>query len=127
MYGKSTVNRGDVWAVNLDPARGREMKKHRPCVVVSNNTANKYSPLATVVVVSKTAPSRPYPFIVEIPESANMPERSWIHCNQIRTVDKEQRFGRYYTSLDADTMRRVNDALRVQLDLDAKERRTVDE
>jgi mRNA interferase MazF len=121
MHGKTTVNRGDVWAVNLDPARGREMKKHRPCVVVSNDIANKYSPLATVVVISKTAPSRPYPFIVEIPESANMPERSWIHCNHIRTVDKEQRFGRYYTSLDADTMRKVDRALLVQLGIGAKE------
>ena len=103
------------------------MNKTRPCLVVSNNTANKYSPLVTVVVVTKTAPSKPYPFMVEIPESAKMPERSWVHCGQIRTVDKERRFGRYYTSLDADTMRRVNQALRVQLALDAKERRTVDE
>ena len=121
MQGKTTVNRGDVWAFYLDPARGREMKKHRPCVVVSNNTANKYSPLVTVAAISKTAPSRPYPFIVEILESANMPERSWIHCNHIRTVDKEQRFGRYYTSLDTDTMRKVDRALRTQLGLDGKE------
>ena len=121
MYGKTTVNRGDVWAIHLDPTRGREMNKTRPCLVVSNNTANKYSPLVTVALITKTVPGKPYRFIVEIPESANMPERSWIHCNQIRTVDREQRFGRYYTSLDADTMRKVNRALRVQLDLDGKE------
>jgi mRNA interferase MazF len=119
MHGKTTVNRGDVWAVHLDPTKGREMSKTRPCLVVSNNTANKYSPLVSVVVITKTAPSRSYRFIVEIPASANMPERSWIHCNQIRTVDK-QRFGRYYTTLDADTMRKVSEALRVQLGLDAK-------
>jgi mRNA interferase MazF len=121
MQGKTTVNRGDVWAVDLDPAKGKEMKKRRPCLVVSNNTANKYSPLVTVVVISKATPSRPYPFIVEIPGSANMPERSWIHCNHIRTVDKEQRFGRYYTSLDADTMRKVDRALLVQLSIGSKE------
>ena len=124
MQGKSSVKRGDVWAVKLDPTRGKEMNKTRPCLVVSNNTANKYSPLATVVVVTTTEPPKPYPHIVDIPDSANMPERSWAHCGQIRTVDKERRFGRYYTSLDAETMRRVDEALRVQLALNAKERRT---
>jgi mRNA interferase MazF len=121
MHGKTTVNRGDIWAVDLDPAKGREMKKRRPCVVVSNDTANKYSPLVTVVVITTTAPSKAYRFMVEIPKSANMPEPSWVHCGQIRTVDKEQRFGRYYTSLDADTMRKVNAALLVQLGIGAKE------
>ncbi len=123
MQGKTTVNRGDVWAVDLDPARGREMKKRRQCLVVSNDTANKFSPLITVVVITTTEPSRDYRFMVEIPKSANMPQRSWIHCGQIRTVDKEKRLGRYYTSLDADTMRKVNEALRVQLGLNARERR----
>ena len=94
---------------------------------MSNNAANKHSPLVTVVGVSTTAPRRSYPFIVEIPQSANIPERSWIHCNQIRTVDKGSRFGRYYTSLAADTMRKVDGALRVQLALDTTERQTVDE
>jgi mRNA interferase MazF len=123
MQGKTTVNRGDIWAVNLDPIVGAEMNKRRPCLVVSNDTANKYAPLATVVPVTTTAPSRPYPFMVEIPESANMPELSWVHCGQIRTVDRERRFGKYYTSLDAETMRKVDRALRVQLDLDGKEPR----
>jgi mRNA interferase MazF len=120
MYGKTTVNRGDIWAVNLNPARGREMRKRRPCVVVSNNIANKNSPLVTVAVISTTAPSKPYRFVVEIPKSANMPEQSWIHCNQLRTVDKEKRIGRYYTSLDADTIRQVDRALLVQLGIDTK-------
>jgi mRNA interferase MazF len=127
MQGKSSVKRGDVWAVNLNPATGAEMNKIRPCLVVSNNTANRYSPLVTVVVVTTTAPRKPYPFMVEIPDSAKMPEPSWIHCGQLRTVDRGSRFGRYYTSLDADTMRKVNEALRVQLDLDAKDGGTVND
>ena len=94
---------------------------------MSNNSADKYSPLVTVVVASTTAPRRSYPFVVEIPQGANVPERSWIHCNQIRTVDKGSRFGRYYTSLDADTMRKVDGALRVQLALGTTERQTGDE
>ncbi|MBA3472242.1 MAG: type II toxin-antitoxin system PemK/MazF family toxin [Rubrobacter sp.] len=119
MHGKSNVSRGDVWAVNLDPSKGAEANKIRPCLVVTNNIANKHSPLITVTVITTTAPRKPYPFMVEVPSTANMPQQSWIHCGQIRTVDKG-RFGRYYTSLDSDTMRKVGDALRVQLDLPAK-------
>ena len=126
MEGKSSVKRGDVWAVNLDPVRGTEMGKRRPCLIVSNNTANKHSPRVTVVAITTTSPPKPYPFMVEIPKSANMPERSWVHCAHIRSVDKG-RLGRYYTSLDADTMRKVDRAMRVQLALGTKERRTVDE
>ncbi len=126
MYGKTTVNRGDIWAVDLEPSRGSEMDKIRPCLVVTNNSANKYAQVIVVVALTKTPPKRPYPFIVEVPDSANMPQESWVDCAHIRAVDKS-RLGRYYTSLDTDTMRQVNEALRVQLALDAKERRTVDE
>jgi mRNA-degrading endonuclease toxin of MazEF toxin-antitoxin module len=64
-----------------------------------------------VVVITTTEPSKAYRFMVEIPKSANMPERSWIHCGQIRTVDKEKRLGRYYTSLDVDTVRKVGESV----------------
>lgn len=126
MHGKSNVSRKDVWEINLDPSQGAEANKSRPCLVVSNNTANKYSPLITVTTITTTAPRKPYPFMIEIPNSANMPQQSWIHCGQIRTVDKS-RLRRYYTSLDNETMRKVNDALRVQLGLATKEQKTVAE
>jgi mRNA interferase MazF len=119
MHGKTTVNRGDIWAVDLEPARGSEMDKIRPCLVVTNDTANRYSPVIAMVAVTTTAPSKPYPFIVEIPESANMPRRSWIDCVHIRAVDKS-RLGKYYTSLDRVTMKRVDRALLIQLGIDTK-------
>ncbi len=119
MYGKTTVNRGDVWAVDLEPATGSEMNKVRPCLVVTNNIANRYSRVIVVVALTTAAPTDPYPWMVEVPETANMPRLSWVHCAHIRAVDKA-RLGRYYTSLDTDTMRKVDEALMEQLGLDAQ-------
>ena len=117
---KSTLNRGDVWDVDLKPVRGSEMGKRRPCLVVTNNIANRYSPLVTVIPLTNTAPTKAYPFIVAVPRSANLPKQSWINCSHIRTVDKD-RLGKYLTGLDSDTMRKVNEAILVQLGIDAEE------
>lgn len=108
------ATRGDVWTVDLEPARGSEMRKQRPCLVVSNDIANRYSPVVTVVAVTSQAPKKPYPFIVEIPESAKMPKKSWVTCVHIRTVDKA-RLSRFITKLDSPTIEKVNEALSEQL------------
>lgn len=120
MHGKTTINRGDVWAISLEPVRGSEMGKRRPCLVVSNDVANKYSRVITVVAITTTAPNKAFPFIVGIPDSARMPEQSFIDCAHIRTVDR-QRLGKYYTSLDRATMKKVDEALLDQLGIEAKE------
>ena len=114
---KTSVCRGDVVEVNLDPTTGREIAKTRPCLVVSNNTANRYSAVINVVPITSREPSKNYPFIVEIPKSANMPKRSWADAAQIRTVDRSRLTRRYYTSLDKATMEKVDNALKEQLSL----------
>jgi mRNA interferase MazF len=114
---KTTISRGDVVEVNLDPSTGREMAKTRPCLVVSNNIANRYSAVINVVPITSREPSKSFPFIVEIPDSANMPKRSWVDAAHIRTVDRSRLTERYYTSLDRATMEKVNDALKEQLSL----------
>jgi mRNA interferase MazF len=119
VYGKTTVNRGDVCAVDLEPATGSEMDKMRPCLVVTNDLANQYSRVIVVVALTTAVPKKPYPWMVEVPETANMPQQSWVHCAHIRAVDKA-RLGRYYTSLDTDTMRKVDEALIEQLGINAR-------
>lgn len=90
------------------------MGKKRPCVVVSNDVANRYSSVVVVVAITSKAPKRPYPFMVEVPETAGMPKRSWVNCVYIWTVDKS-RLNRFFTRLDSTTMDKVNDALASQL------------
>jgi mRNA interferase MazF len=120
LRGKTTFNRGDVWSVDLEPTKGSEPNKVRPCLVVSNNAANRKAPLLTVVAITSSSPPQAYPFMVEIPETARMPKQpSWIHCGHIRVISKH-RVGRYFTSLDSATMRRVDEALMIHLGIDAK-------
>ncbi len=114
---KTSLCRGDIVGVDLDPAEGSEMNKVRPCLVVSNNVGNRYSPVVTVVAITSQEPSKPYPFIVEVPDGANMPRKSWINCAHIRTVDKSRLTTRYFGSLDKATMGKVGEALKTQLDL----------
>jgi len=69
--------------VNLDPTIGSEMKKTRPCAVISPNEMNKY--LQTIVVAPLTSSSKPYPTRVEIKQAKT---KGWIVLDQIRTVDR---------------------------------------
>lgn len=115
---KSTVCRGDIFEVDLEPAEGREMNKTRPCLVITNNTANRHSEMVTVAAITSQEPKRQYPFMVEIPGSANMPKKSWINFVHVRSIDRRRLTGRYYTSLDKKTMDQVDQALKDQLGLD---------
>ena len=71
--------------VNLDPTIGSEIKKTRPCVIVSPNEINKY--LNTIVVAPMTSASKAYP--TRIPVKHNK-QNGWIVIDQIRTVDRQR-------------------------------------
>ncbi len=79
------VRRGDVFLVALDPARGGEIQKPRPCVVVSPDELNSY--LRTFIVAPLTTGGHPYPFRVP----CRFEGRSgYAVIDQIRTVDHER-------------------------------------
>ena len=69
--------------VNLDPTMGSEIKKTRPCVVISPDEMNKN--LRTVTIAPMTSSSRPYPTRVEVNQNG---QSGWVVLDQIRTVDK---------------------------------------
>ncbi|WAC41179.1 type II toxin-antitoxin system PemK/MazF family toxin [Pedobacter sp. SL55] len=77
------IKQYELVLVNLDPTIGSEMKKTRPCVVISPNEMNKY--LQTIVVAPLTSSSKPYPTRVEIKKNKT---KGWIVLDQIRTVDR---------------------------------------
>jgi mRNA interferase MazF len=77
------LNQYDIVLVNLDPTIGSEMKKTRPCVIISPNEMNKY--LQTIVVAPITSSSKPYPTRVEI----NLKKtKGWVVLDQIRSLDR---------------------------------------
>lgn len=79
------LNQYQIVLVNLDPTVGSEMKKTRPCVVISPNEMNKY--LQKIVVSPMTSSSKSYPTRVEITHEK---KKGWIVLDQIRTVDRQR-------------------------------------
>jgi mRNA interferase MazF len=110
--------RGTVLEINLDPSLGHEHSKTRPCVVVQNDVGNKYSPTTIVAVITGAENiKRPYPVNVPIPHGeGGLSKDSVVVCSQIRTVD-EIRFGKIYGQLSASTMKQIDAALRISLQL----------
>ena len=79
------INQYGIVLVNLDPTIGSEIKKTRPCVVISPNEMNKY--LRTIVIAPMTTSSKRYPTRVEVKHDSKI---GWIVLDQIRTVDKQR-------------------------------------
>ena len=89
------VNQYDIVLVNLDPTIGSEMKKKRPCIVISPNEMNKF--LQTIVVAPMTSSSKPYPTRVEVKHNGS---KGWIAIDQIRTIDRIRIVKRFETLTD---------------------------
>ncbi len=102
-------HRGEVFAVNWNPARGSGQAGVRPALVVQNDIGNSASPTTIVVAVTSSKPKKPYPFIVEL-EGAALPKVSFANCSQLYTIDKE-RLGRTMGAAGADVMQRIDEAL----------------
>ena len=80
---KSIVSRGDIWLINLDPTKGSEIKKTRPCIVVSPQELNDH--LRTVIVAPMTTKAKPASFRVPITYDG---KKGLILLDQIRSIDK---------------------------------------
>jgi mRNA interferase MazF len=79
------VQRFDVFLINLDPTIGSEIKKTRPCLVISPDEMNRHVP--TVIVAPMTTAGKDYPTRVAC-EFQN--KKGQIVLDQIRTIDKSR-------------------------------------
>ena len=79
------IDQYQIVLVNLDPTIGSEMKKTRPCVVISPNEMNNH--LQTIIIAPVTHTSKSYPTRFEIvQENVN----GWLVLDQIRTIDRQR-------------------------------------
>lgn len=78
------IRQYQIILVNLDPTIGSEIKKTRPCIVISPDEMNNH--LRTVVIAPMTTSSKNYPTRVEIKHENKI---GWIVLDQIRTIDKQ--------------------------------------
>ncbi len=104
-----TPRRGEVYWVTFPDPVGR-----RPVLVVQNDAGNQFS-ASTIVAHVSTKPRPDYPFLVAL-VAAELGQASWIHCETLTTLPigmLEERLG----TLSAQSMARVDEALRVSLGL----------
>lgn len=80
------IVRGEVWWVSLDPTQGSEIKKTRPCLVLSHDTLNRLR--RTVVVVPLSSVARPHPPLTVAITCQGKPAVAII--DQIRAVGKHR-------------------------------------
>jgi mRNA interferase MazF len=101
-----TPERGDVFLVSLDPTLGHEIRKTRPCLIVSPDEMNHH--LGTALVAPMTTGGRAYPFRIPCRFKGR---QGFIVLNQMRTVDRARlatRLGR----ISAPTLEKALSALR---------------
>src|SRR5437868_14387858 len=79
------VSRGDVCLIQLDPTRGSEIRKTRPCLVVSPDELNRH--LRTFIVAPMTTVGQPYPWRVVCRFQNKVGS---VAIDQLRTVDAER-------------------------------------
>ena len=79
------IKRFDIFLVNFDPTLGHEIKKTRPCLIISPDEMNRY--ISTVIVAPITTKVRDYPTRIECTFQGKTGQ---IVLDQIRTIDKKR-------------------------------------
>jgi len=116
----TVLKRGMVIDVNLDPTRGPETGKTRPCVIVTNDAYNARVPV--IQVVPLTAWSEKKASIVTNVEVAPSPENgldklSLADCLQTRPVDHRARLARVRGQVSPEVLRQIDQALKIVFSL----------
>ena len=97
------VKRFDVFLVNLDPTMGSEIKKTRPCLVISPDEMNRH--INTVIVAPMTTKGKAYPTRVACKFQG---KQGMVVLDQIRTIDKSRlvnKIGRIDTKTQTEVLR----------------------
>ncbi|MDH4130103.1 MAG: type II toxin-antitoxin system PemK/MazF family toxin [Spirochaetota bacterium] len=95
------VRRFEIYLINLDPTLGSEIKKTRPCLIISPDEMNKY--IQTVIAAPMTTKGQDYPTRISI---SFMGKEGQIVLDQIRTIDKS-RLAKKLGEIDHETQQKV--------------------
>jgi len=103
------VKQYHVYWVKLAPTVGHEIKKTRPCVVISPDEINRH--LSTIIIAPLTTKSRKYP--TRVPTLIQGKE-GWIVLEQLRTIDKVRLYN-HLGALDEKTIRQTKQIIQTML------------
>lgn len=103
------INQYEVYLIDLDPTKGHEIQKTRPCLVISPNEMNHF--ISTVIIAPMTTKSHNYPSRVPLTFHG---KEGWIVLDQIRTLDKS-RMIKKLGSIEKDIIREIKRILKEML------------
>ncbi len=114
-----TIQRGDIYFINLNPVQGKEQAGKRPVLVLSVNTINKLPLVVTVVIGTKGENiKRDYPTNVRVSQSeSGLPLETVFLGFQIRSLDKQRFSTQPYGRLSSEKMLEIETAIRYCLGL----------
>ena len=114
-----TIQRGDIYFVNLNPVQGREQAGHRPVLVLSINAINQL-PLVVTGVVGARGENvrRDYPTNVRLsPEATGLPVETVFLCFQLRSLDPKRFPGSPAGRVSGEALQRIENTVRYCLGL----------
>jgi len=112
------IRRGDIFYADLRPVVGSEQGGIRPVLIIQNDTGNRHSPTVIVAAITSKMNKAKLPTHVELScRQCQIVKDSVILLEQLRTIDK-QRLRDRVCHLDDITLKRVDEALKVSLNLD---------
>ena len=110
------IERGMIIDVNLEPTKGSETGKIRPCVVVTNNVYNARVPIIQVTPITAWNPKKGKikTNVTLTPSSANgLTKRSIADCLQTRPIDHRHRLVKIRGKLAEEDMKKIDQALKI--------------
>jgi mRNA interferase MazF len=113
----ASPRRGEVWLVDLNPARGHEQAGRRPALVVSADAFNR-SRAGLVFVVPLTTRARGIPTHVEVrPPDGGLHETSWARCEDLRSVSIDRLMTGPLGTVPPEVLGAIGERLRLLLQL----------
>jgi mRNA interferase MazF len=110
-------SRGEIWLADLNPIRGHEQAGTRPVLIMSTDLFN-HGPSGLVFVIPLTRTERRIPAHIALdPPEGGVSSRSFILCDALRSISRDRLKGRSWGVIGAGTMQRVEDTVRMLLEL----------
>ena len=111
------IKRGDIYYADLRPVVGSEQGGVRPVLIIQNDAGNRHSPTVICAAITSRMNKAKLPKHVELSAAeCDISKDSVILLEQIRTIDK-QRLKEKVCRLDSQTLKRVDRALKISLEL----------
>ena len=111
------IRRGDVYYADLRPVIGSEQGGIRPVLIIQNDVGNRHSPTVICAAITSRMNKAKLPTHVELDAASHhMVKDSVILLEQLRTIDK-QRLREKICHIDGELQQKVDEALRVSLEL----------